>query len=37
MEKIFNECCVYESVDDKSLSWYIFQKSTVNRIHETKG
>ena len=28
---------VYESVDDKSLSWNISEKSTKNRIHAAKG
>ena len=39
MEKIKISCerRVYESEDDKSLSWYISQKSTINGIHGTKG
>ena len=37
MEIISYEYCVYESVDDKSLSWDISYKSTGNRIHATKG
>ena len=28
---------VYESEDDKILTWDITQKSTENRIHTTKG
>ena len=31
------EHLVYESVDDKSLSWEIYQKSTKNILHEIKG
>ena len=37
MEKISYELCVYESVDDKSPSWDISQKSTENSIHTAKG
>ena len=37
MEKNSNERRVYESVDDKSLSCDISQKSTENGIHAEKG
>ena len=37
MEKLSYERCVYESVDDKSLSWDRSQKWTENRIHAAKG
>ena len=37
MEKISYERRVYESVDDRSLSWVISQKSTENIIQAAKG
>ena len=37
MEKILYERRVYGSVDDRSLSWVIFQKSNENTIHTAKG
>ena len=37
MGKNYYERRVYESVEDKSLSWDISQKLTENRIHATKG
>ena len=33
MDKISYERLVYQLVNDKSLSWDIFQKSTENKIH----
>ena len=33
MENISYDRCVYESVDDRSVSKVISQKSTENRIH----
>ena len=37
MERISYERRVYESVDDKNLTWDISQKSTEKRIREAKG
>ena len=37
MEKTSYERRVYESVDDKILSWDISQKRTEMGIHATKG
>ena len=37
MENISYDLRGYESVDGKSLSWDIYQESTENRIHKTKG
>ena len=37
IEKSSNERLVYELVDDMTLSLYISQKSTENRIYATKG
>ena len=37
MGKIYYERRVYESVDNKIMSWDISQKSTENRIHAAKG
>ena len=37
MENISYKVRVYESVDNRSLSWVISQKSTENKIHAVKG